>query len=162
MPSTGRRNSKCETNRAEAARELPRVPLRLRLRAVAEPVKPTKIGSGYSVAVRTSKPERESWKGIGFSVCGSEVVQAELAGDEGGDDEGGGRVEVEVEGQLLVERLHRGGWQRRRRAAARLAEKEKQPREGVLGGLGYKARDNTTRVRSFQIAGLDMCKRAPK
>ena len=27
------------------------------------------IGSGYSVAVRTSKPERETWKGIGFSVC---------------------------------------------------------------------------------------------
>jgi len=25
------------------------------------------------------------------------------------------------------------------RAAARLAEKEKQPREGVSGGLGYKA-----------------------
>ena len=46
-------------------------------------------------------------------MCGSEVVQAELAGDEGGDDEGGGRVEVEVEGHLLVERLHRG-WQRRK------------------------------------------------
>ena len=55
-------------------------------------------------------------------MCGSEGVQAELAGDEGGDDERGGRVEVEVEGQLLVERLHRGGWQRRRRrGAARLA-----------------------------------------
>jgi hypothetical protein len=51
---------------------------------------------------------------IGFRLCGSEVVQAELASDEGGDDEGGGRVEVEVEEQLLVERLHRGGWQRRR------------------------------------------------
>ena len=95
------------------------------------------IGSGYSVAVRTSKPERETWKGIGFSVCGSEVVQAELAGDEGGDDEGGGRVEVEVEGHLLVERLHRG-WQRGRRAAARLTEKETAV-GGRLGQLGYKA-----------------------
>ena len=92
------------------------------------------IGSGYSVAVRTSKPERETWKGIGFSVCGSEVVQAELAGDEGGDDEGGGRVEVEVEGQLLVERLHRGGWQRRRRAGVGAAGREGKTAEG--GRLG--------------------------
>ena len=71
-------------------------------------------------------------------MCGSEGVQAELAGDEGGDDEGGGRVEVEVEGQLLVERLHRGGWQSGRRAAARLTEKETAV-GGRLGQLGYKA-----------------------
>ena len=70
-------------------------------------------------------------------MCGSEGVQAELAGDEGGDDEGGGRVEVEVEGHLLVERLHRG-WQRGRRAAARLTEKETAV-GGRLGQLGYKA-----------------------
>ena len=49
----------------------------------------------------------------------------ELAGDEGGGDERGGGVEVEVEGHLLVEGLHRGrrrcekaagrrrGWERR-------------------------------------------------
>jgi hypothetical protein len=75
-------------------------------------------------------------------VCGSEGVQAELAGDEGGDDERGGRVEVEVEGQLLVERLHRGGWQRRRRrGAARrgwLALAERETAEDGRG-LGYKA-----------------------
>ena len=32
----------------------------------------------------------------------------ELAGDEGGGDEGRGGVEGEVEGRLLVEGLHRG------------------------------------------------------
>lgn len=32
----------------------------------------------------------------------------ELAGDEGGGDEGRGGVEGEVEGHLLVEGLHRG------------------------------------------------------
>jgi hypothetical protein len=49
-------------------------------------------------------------------------------------------VEVEVEGHLLVERLHRGGWQRGRRAggraAARLTEKETAV-GGRLGQLGY-------------------------
>ena len=66
-------------------------------------------------------------------MCGSEGVQAELAGDEGGDDERGGRVEVEVEGHLLVERLHRGGWQRRRRrgAAGWHWQRGKQPRMGA-------------------------------
>lgn len=39
----------------------------------------------------------------------------ELAGDEGGGDEGRGGVEGEVEGHLLVEGLHRG--RRNERAA---------------------------------------------
>lgn len=40
----------------------------------------------------------------------------ELAGDEGGGDERSGRVEVEVEGHLLVDGLHRGGGRGRERA----------------------------------------------
>lgn len=47
-------------------------------------------------------------------MCGSEGVQTELVGDEGGDDEGG-RVEVEVEGYPRVESLHRGGCRLARR-----------------------------------------------
>lgn len=62
-------------------------------------------------------------------MCGSEGVQTELVGDEGGDDEGG-RVEVEVEGYPRVESLHRGGCRLAeteadgRAAAARLAERK--------------------------------------
>jgi hypothetical protein len=45
----------------------------------------------------------------------------ELARDEGGGNERGGRVEVEVEGHLLMDGLHRGGGRRERseQAAAR-------------------------------------------
>lgn len=56
--------------------------------------------------------------------------QAELAGDEGGDDEGGRRVEVEVEGHLLVENLHRGGGRGQRRAGT----------EGVSSNMGVLRR----------------------
>jgi hypothetical protein len=67
-------------------------------------------------------------------VCGSEGVQTELVGDEGGDDEGG-RVEVEVEGYPRVESLHRGGCRLARRRwmgglLRRGWQRGKQPREG--------------------------------
>lgn len=70
-------------------------------------------------------------------MCGSEGVQTELVGDEGGDDEGG-RVEVEVEGYPRVESLHRGGCRLARRwwsggwaGCCGAAGRGKQPREGL-------------------------------